>query len=192
MRLPTLSGSSFQAIPENNNNNGPPYTFETFSSWSSSSSVTSEDPPSFRSSPISYDYLQENNNTSTSSAPTTIEPTYQSFDISMNHNLSYTQSPTAPGLHPNGLYKPFTNHNHIQDQTYPGYSQFPLIHGPNDDSADQFAIFGGLSQTSIDSSSVIGMHCNWDPTLSSSMTGTKPPSSSDHGYKVPPNYTYVF
>ena len=175
MCLPTLSGSSFQAIPENNE---APYHFDTFS-WSSSSSVTSEDmSPSYRSSPVNYDYVQDNNNNSTSSAPNSIEPTYQSFDISMNHNLSYTQSPTTPGLHPNGLYKSFTNHNHIQDQTYPGYSQFPMIHGSNDDSADQFAIFGGLSQTSIDSSSVIGMHCNWDPTLSSSMTGTKPPSSN--------------
>jgi hypothetical protein len=185
MGLPTLSQSPFQPIPESNE---PPYHFDTFStSWSSSSSVTSEDLPSFRSSPISYEYIQETNTASTSSSPPSIEPTYQPFDISMNHTLSYSQSPTASGLHSqNGLYKSFSNHGHIQEQTYPGYSQFPLIHGSNDDS-DQFAIFGGLSSTPIDPNSVIGMHCNWDSTLSpSSMTG---PKSSDNGYKVPLNFT---
>ena len=179
MGLPSLP--SFQPIPENNE---PPYHFEAFStSWSSSSSVTSDD-LSFRSSPNSYEYMQESNNASSSasSSPPSIEPAYQSFDIAMNHTLSYPQSPTASGLHSqNGLYKPFTNHNHIQDQTYPGYSQFPLIHG-NDDS-NQFAIFGGLSQTPIDPSSVIGIHCNWDPALSSSMTGPK-----DNCHKAP-NFT---
>lgn len=182
MGLPHLSQSSFQPIPEND----PPYHFETFSnSWSSSPSVTSEDLPSFRSSPISYEYMQESNNNSASSSPHSIEPAYQPFDISMNHTLSYSQSPTGSGLHSqNGLYKSFTNHNHIQD--YPGYSQYPLIHGSNDDS-DQFAIFGGLSSTPIDPHSVIGMHCNWDGTLPSSpsMSG---PKSSDNGYKVPLNF----
>lgn len=184
--LPTLSGSSFQPIPENSE---APYHFDAFStSWSSSSSVTSEDLPSFRSSPISYDYnnMQDSSNASTSSSPPSIESAYQSFD--MSHTLPYSQSPTASGLHSNGLYKPFTNHNHIQhEQTYPAYSQFPLIHGSNDDSADQFAIFGGLSSTPIDPSSVIGMQCNWDPTLSSSMTGG-PKAPSDNGYKVPLNF----
>jgi len=156
MVLPSLT--SFQPILENNE---PPYQFDTFS-WSSSSSVTSED-LSFRSSPNSFEYMQENNNASnTSSSPPSIEPGYQSFDISMNPTLSFSQCPTASGHSQNGLYKPFTNHNHIQDHTYPGYSQFPLIQ-TNDDS-NHFAIFGGLSQTPIDSSSVIGMHCNWDPT----------------------------
>jgi hypothetical protein len=182
MGLPSLS--SFQPILESNE---APYHFDTFSnSWSSSSSAASED-LSFRSSPNSYEYMQESNNASnTSSSPPSIEPAYQSFDISMNHTLSYSQPPTASGLHPqNGLYKAFTNHNHIQDHTYhPGYSQFPLVHG-NDDS-DHFAIYGGLSQTPIDPNSVIGMHC-WDSTLSSSMTGPK-----DNCHKVPPNFTYVF
>ena len=182
MGLPSLT--SFQPILENNE---PPYQFDTFStSWSSSSSVTSDD-LSFRSSPNSYEYMQESNNASsnTSSSPASIEPGYQSFDISMNPTLSYSQSPTASGLHSqSSLYKPFTNHNHIQDQTFPGYSQFPLIHG-NDDS-NHFAIFGGLSQTPIDPSSVIGMHCNWDPALSSSMSE---PKASDNCHKVPPNFT---
>ena len=176
MGLPSLT--SFPPILENE----APYHFDTFStSWSSSSSVTSED-LSFRSSPNSYEYVQESNSASnTSSSPPSIESGYQSFDISMNPTLSYSQSPTASGLHSqNGLYKPFTNHNHIQDQTYPGYSQFPLIHG-NDDS-NHFAIYGGLSQTPIDPSSVIGMHCNWDSTLSSSMSE---PKTSD---KVSPNF----
>ena len=175
MVLPSLT--SFQPILENNE---APYHFDTFS-WSSSSSVASED-LSFRSSPNSYEYMQENNNASnnnTSSSPPSIEPGYQSFDISMNPTLSYSQTPTASGLHSqNGLYKPFTSHNHIQDQTYPGYSQFPLIHA-NDDS-NHFAIFGGLSQTPIDPNSVIGMHCNWDPTLSTSMTEPK-----DNCHKAP-------
>ena len=178
MVLPSLT--SFQPILENNE---PPYQFDTFStSWSSSSSVTSED-LSFRSSPNSYEYMQESNNASnTSSSPPSIEPGYQSFDISMNPTLSYSQTPTASGLHSqNGLYKPFTSHNHIQDQTYPGYSQFPLVHA-NDDS-NHFAIFGGLSQTPIDPNSVIGMQCNWDPTLSSSMTEPK-----DNCHKAP-NFT---
>ena len=151
MVLPSLT--SFQPILENNE---PPYQFDTFS-WSSSSSVASED-LSFRSSPNSYEYMQENNNASNSSSPPSIEPGYQSFDISMNPTLSFSQSPTASGLHSqNSLYKSFTNHNHIHDQTYSGYSQFPLIQA-NDDS-NHFAIFGGLSQTPIDpTSSVIGMH----------------------------------
>ena len=177
MGLPSLT--SFPPILENSE---PPYQFDSFStSWSSSSSVTSED-LSFRSSPNSYEYMQESNNASnSSSSPPSIEPGYQTFDISMNPTLSYSQSPTASGLHSqNGLYKPFTSNNHIQDQTYPGYSQFPLVHG-NDDS-NHFAIFGGLSQTPIDPSSVIGMH-NWDPALSSSMTE---PKASDNCHKVPP------
>jgi hypothetical protein len=182
MGLPSLS--SFQPIPETKE---PPFHFETFpTSWSSSSSsVTSED-LSFRSSPNSYEYMQESNNSSNaSSSSPSIEPAYQSFDISMNHTLSYSQSPTASGLQSqNGLYKAFTNHNHIQDQTYPGYSQYPLVHGSDD--SNQFAIFGGLSQTPIDPSSVIGMHCNWDSTLSSSMTESKP---SDNCHKVPLNFT---
>jgi len=185
MCLPNIAQSPFQTIPESNE---PPYRFETFSnSWSSSSSsVTSEDLPSFRSSPISYEYMQESNNPSTSSnSQPSIEPAYQSFDISMTHPLSYSQSPTTSGLHSqNGLYKSYTNQNHIQDQTYPSYSQFPLIHGSNDDS-DQFAIFGGLSHTPMDPNSVIGIHCNWDSTPSS-MTGPKP---SDNGYKVPLNFS---
>lgn len=179
MCLPSLPQSSFQPIPGNNEHS---YHFDTFSaasSWSSSSSATSEDLPSFRSSPISYEYMQDVNNTPTSSSPP-IEPSYRSFDVSMNHTLSYSQSPAASGLHSNGLYKPFTN------QTYQsGYSQYPLIHGSKDDSADQYAIFGGLSQTPIDPNSVIGMHSNWDSTLSPSMTGPKIP---DSGYKVPPNF----
>lgn len=178
--LPSLSHSSFQTIPENNNN--PPYHFETFStSWSSSSSVTSEDLPSFRSSPISYEYLQDSNNAATSSTRS-IEPGYQSFDISMNHHaLSYPQSPTASGIHSNGIYKPFTNHNHLQDQTYPGYSHFPLIHGPNDDSADQFAIYSSLPQSPIDP--VAGIHCHWDTSM------MMVPKSSDNGYKLPSHFT---
>jgi hypothetical protein len=190
--LPSLSQSPFHAIPETNEHS---YQFDTFStSWSSSSSVTSEDMPSFRSSPTNYDYVQDNSNSSNnnrtsnpaSSSSPSIEPSYQSFDLTMPHTLSYTQSPTASGLHSNALYKPFSNQNHIHDHTYPGYSQFPLIHGStNDDSADQFAIFGGLSQTPIDPSSVLSMQCHWDSTLSSSpMTGSK-----DGGYKVPPNFT---
>ncbi|KAF8805388.1 hypothetical protein BYT27DRAFT_7193147 [Phlegmacium glaucopus] len=196
--LPSLSQSPFQAIPENNEQQ--PYHFETFStSWSSSSSVTSEDLPSFRSSPNNYEleYVQESNNSpSASSSPPSIEPSYQPFDLAMNHTLSYSQSPTASALHSNGLYKPFSNQNHIQQQqhdhtTYPGYSQFPLIHGSNDDSSDHhFTIFGGLSQTPIDPSSVISMQCNWDPTsLSSPMTGSK---GSEGVYKVSPHFTYVF
>ena len=176
MGLPTLSQSPFQPIPESNE---APYQFDTFStSWSSSSSsVTSDDLPSFRSSPISYEYMQENNNASTSSSPPSVEPAYESFDVSMNHTLSYSQSPIA-----SGLYKSLTNHNHIPDQAYPGYSQFPLIHGSNHhDDSDQYALFGGLSSTPIDPNSVIGMHCNWDPTSASSMSG---PKTSDNGYKV--------
>ncbi|KAF8150164.1 hypothetical protein B0H34DRAFT_177857 [Crassisporium funariophilum] len=183
MSLPFLppSTSSYHATSESNDH---PYLFDSFSNWSSSSSVTTEDMPSFRSSPIGYEYMQDS---STSPSTPGTDASFQPYDLSVKQSMSAFPNPSHLGffqsqtpLPTTNLYKALSNHsiNHASDpsHTYPSFPQYPLVHGSND--ADQISIFDGLP-SSLDGGPVLGVQ--WDTNLSSA-ANTKGP---DGGYKLP-------
>lgn len=170
MALPFMSSpSSFHSSLDSKLH---PYRFDAFSSWSSSSSVSSDDVPSFRSSPNAFD---EN-------APSPSDSSYQSFELSMNQTLSEFSDPTqmfsntsSPIIPTAGLYKNFPNHNHIS-----AYSQYPISQGPND-MADQFALFDALAP-SLDAAPIMHWESAASPVRSKAVSGYKPPSNSDFSY----------
>lgn len=156
------------------------YRIDAFSNWSSSSSVSSEDVPSFRSSPNAFEYLPEN-----AASPSPSDASYQSFELSMNqtpsefsdpsHMFSSSSSPITPTT---GLYKNYPNHNHVSV-----YSQYPISQGPND-MADQFALFDGLAP-SLDAAPIMNWESAVPPLRSKAVNGYKPPSSSDFSVRIP-------
>ncbi|CAA7269493.1 unnamed protein product [Cyclocybe aegerita] len=194
MSLPFLSTSAFQSPVDVKPHL---YHIDSFSNWSSSSSITTDDMSSFRSSPMAFEYSPD------STSPSTPSPdgTYQPFDLNINHSLPHFSEsspvnfsgPHSPASNTQ-LYnnKHFRNHSHSHmsdtaSQTYPPYSQFPLVHGSNDH-ADQFAIFEG-HPSPLDAGPVIGV--NWDVAIASAADS----KAVNSGYKLPsPNsaFPYVF
>ncbi|PPQ77623.1 hypothetical protein CVT25_011234 [Psilocybe cyanescens] len=157
-----------------------PYRFDSFPNWSSSSSATSDDVPSFRASPMTFDYLPEN---ATSPSTPSTDGSYQSYDMSMNHPLSAFSDPSqlvftgnASPIPPPSVYKNFQSHSHISEQpNYPSYSQYSLGHGSSH--GDQFS-FDGIP---IDAGS--SMNGNWDTSVHKTATSAyKLPISNEFSY----------
>ncbi|KDR68531.1 hypothetical protein GALMADRAFT_129242 [Galerina marginata CBS 339.88] len=181
MSLPYASPSSFPTVDAK----GHPYRFETFSNWSSSSSVTSDDVPSFRSSPIAFDYLPDSN---TSPSTPSTEGSYQSYELSLNQTLTAFSDPShivfsasSSPIPPPTSYKNYPAHaSHPDSQNFPSYSQYPLSHGPSD-LADQYG-YDGIPTS--DAANVVNV--NWE-----SASHSKVPNSA---YKLPPSndFSYVF
>ncbi|KAF9534012.1 hypothetical protein CPB83DRAFT_419793 [Crepidotus variabilis] len=158
-------------------------------SWSSSSSVTTDEISSYRSSPMAFDYSPDNTTPSTPSP----NSDYQSYDLPMNHQVSpYSESTqlyqesVPPVTQPNQVYKPFHNHGHA-DTPFQGhqFSHFPAVqvHSGND-SADQFGIFEGQA-TSVDATSAI-TGLSWD-----AMSSTQDVKPLSGGFRAPlANNTY--
>jgi len=176
MTLPFMSPSSFPSSLDSK----PPYRFDGFSNWSSSSSVSSEDLPSFRSSPNTFDYLPEN-----AASPSPSDASYQSFELSMGQALSEFSDPSqmfsnssSPIVPTTGLYKNYPNQNHVSI-----YSQYPVPQGPND-MADQFAIFDGLAPP-LDAAPIMHWESAASPVRSKAVNGYKPPSNSDFPVRLP-------
>ncbi|KAF5326668.1 hypothetical protein D9619_004002 [Psilocybe cf. subviscida] len=153
-----------------------PYRFESFSTWSSSSSsVGSDDVPSFRASPITFaDFIPTPDNKSASPSPSdSASPYHQtSFDLSLSQSLSnfpdtaHIVFPNSPGA----LYKTFAQthgHNNTHLGAY-GASYPSLAHGGD---VDQFQMFDGL-----DTAPIMGVH--WDSATSKSAGGYKAPTST--------------
>ncbi|KAF9476214.1 hypothetical protein BDN70DRAFT_839626 [Pholiota conissans] len=168
MSLPFSQTSSFPGQVDTKPHS---YRFEPSFSWSSSSSVTSED--SLSVSPIAFDYMPDH-----ATSPSPSDTSYQSFEISMNNTLSafpdsshiVFSGPSSPTISSSNLYKSYTNHGHIG-----GFNQFPLSSSSHD-VADQFSMFDGMS-TSLDSTPIMGV--NWE---SGSSAGSKVANGS---YKLP-------
>ncbi|KAF9037611.1 hypothetical protein BJ165DRAFT_1416881 [Panaeolus papilionaceus] len=164
MSLPFLSQSTYPSNFEN----------KTYIDWSSSSSIATDDIPSFRSSPLTYDYAD-------TSPSTPSESSYQSFDVSMEQHLNAFSDAsqlvfplTTTQLSQSTLYKDYPPSSRGQSQAFSTYSQYPLIQGSND-MADQFPLFDGLTHP-LDAASL-----HWD-ALSSIPEQKLLPG----GYKMPP------
>lgn len=160
MSLPFASSSAFSNALEAKSH-------PLFSNWSSSSSVTSDDTPSFRSSPITFDYMTDTNSTSPSTPSE--GSSYQSYELSMSQTLSAFSEPSlgftssSPHIPSSTLYKTYPP-SLSDSQNFSSYSQFALSHGPSD---DQFA-FDGIPPV---------MGVNWE----------SPGSKVGNGaYKLPP------
>lgn len=170
MSLPFATPSAFSQLDSKQH----PYRFESFSNWSSSSSVTSDDVPSFRSSPMTFDYMPEN--TTSPSTPST-DGSYQ-YDISMNHGLSAFNDPSqlvfsanSSPIPPASVYKNYSSHSSLSDaHSYSPYSQYSLAHGP---STDQFA-FDALP---LDAGSSLNGH--WDTANKTASSAYKLPISNE-------------
>jgi hypothetical protein len=177
MALPFMSSpSSFHSSLDSKQH---PYRFDAFSNWSSSSSVSSEDVPSFRSSPNTFDYLPEN-----AASPSPSDASYQSFELSMNQTLTefsdssqMFSSSSSPIIPTTGLYKNYPNHN------ISVYSQYPVTQGPND-MADQFALFDGLA-SSLDAAPIMHWESAASPSRSKAVNGYKPPANNDFSVRIP-------
>lgn len=178
MPLPYITTSSFQGQMDTKQPH--PYRFEpSFSTWSSSSSVTSDDVPSFRGSPIAFDFMPDH-----ATSPSPSDTSYQPFEISMSNTLSPFSDSTqivfpgssSPTISSSHLYKNYTSHGHIS-----AYSQYPLTGGAHD-VADQFSIFDGMS-TSLDSTPI--MNVGWE---TGSSAGSK---VGNGGYKLPASNEFV-
>lgn len=170
------SSSSFHSSLDSKQH---PYRFDAFSNWSSSSSVSSEDVPSFRSSPNTFDYLPEN-----AASPSPSDASYQSFELSINQTLSEFSDPSqifssssSPSIPTTGLYKNYPNHNHISV-----YSQYSMPQGPND-IADQFPLFDGLTP-SLDPVPTMHWESAAPPVRSKAVNGYKSPSNSDFSVRI--------
>ena len=176
MTLPYITTSSFQNQMDTKQPH--PYRFEpSFSTWSSSSSVTSDDAPSFRASPIGFDYIPDH-----ATSPSPSDTTYHPFEISMNNTLSafpdsaqIFPGSSSPTISSSQLYKHYSNHGHLS-----GYSQYPqaLTNGAHD-VPDQFSIFDGMS--SLDSTPIMG----WETGSSAG------PKVANGGYKLPTSNEFV-
>ncbi|PPQ70183.1 hypothetical protein CVT26_014459 [Gymnopilus dilepis] len=169
MSLPFASSSSFSSALEAK-------AHPLFSNWSSSSSVTSDDVPSFRSSPITFDYLTDSNSTSPS---TPSEGTsYPAYELSMSQTLAAFPEPTlgfsssSPHIPASSLYKTYPASSLPESQNFSSYSQFALSHGPSD---DQF-VFDGIPPV---------MGANWESPGSKVGSGAYklPPSNEFSNYK---------
>ncbi|KAF8910437.1 hypothetical protein CPB84DRAFT_1743312 [Gymnopilus junonius] len=162
MSLPYASSSTFS-------NNLEAKAHPLFSNWSSSSSVTSDDVPSFRSSPITFDYLTDSNSTSPSTPSE--GSSYHSYELSMGQTLSAFSEPSlsfhssSPHIPAASLYKSYATSSLPDSQNFSSFSQLPLSHGTSD---DQF-VFDGMP-------SVMGV--NWESSSSKGGNGA---------YKLPPS-----
>jgi len=184
---PASTTSTLPFVPSSYTADSKPHAYhvEGFSDWSSSSSVTTEDLPSFRSSPLAFDYSP----ISTSPSTPANDNTYQSFDISMNqplpafpkvshtHNIYSNAPPAVPQA--SQLYKTFPGHSESANPapTYPSYSQFPIIHGSSQ-TPDQFNLFQSMPASGHIATNTVPIGWNGMATTVES----KPPSGGYRGY----------